>query len=135
MKNFLDTTFNLAGFLRGFFLGLGIGLVLCFLMSLVGGFRLIQSEDAVYFVFCLISFLPAIILAILGARKQPVAVENGTKKWVGSTKSILNFGSLTGGIQDSIFPEKITIRKFLLWLIIIVFILCWPWIYSVVSRR
>jgi len=119
MKNFLDKTFNLAGLLRGFFIGLVIGLILCFLIFIIGGVNLIKSDNIALIVFCFITFLPAIVFAVLGACSKPVEISDNTKKWVGSTQSILNIGLLSGrGIVDQIFPEKITIKKFLIWTII-----------------
>ena len=114
MKKFLNKTFNLAGLLRGFLTGVTIGLLLFFLIIIIGGLKVIES-DAISFIFYTVTFLPAIILAILKARSSPAKISEGIKRWVDSTRSVTNLSFAAGsGFADSLFPEQITIKRFLI---------------------
>jgi heme A synthase len=116
MANFLDKAFNLAGLFRGLLGGILLSLILTFVLVL---FHLTGSGS----IFIMVFLVLPLAGAILGI-KEKSANQNGKalKNWLKFTRIIFFLSLFTGKIvsSDAVIPEKITVRRFLIWLIIFV---------------
>jgi hypothetical protein len=105
---FLQRTFNLSGALFWGLLGVGLGVILIpFLLA-----ALSLNSNAAYF-SCLSILI--IVFIIYGAKRKPKPILAEQKKIVERNNIAAVMSLLEGGspVFDRIFPERITIGKFL----------------------